>query len=316
MYSRKKRRLLRCLTYIECKTKDWDGLNNIYNRELSGNKNWVFRGEKRRKDDKHNAVHRTGLEKGFSAFGIGSKRDKRRWEKDLIREFKRKLYLYETQVPASEDKLEWLALMQHYGAPTRLLDFTYSFYVACYFAVAEMDCVTEVTEVWAFDANWFSEEEKVKRIIGINANSKEKSKFDEIKKRMEEESNMTYMDEDSISRNAIVSYLMENPKPFVYSVTPFRLNERLTIQHGTFLFPGDVTRSFIENLSMPEEYRSKSGKNLYRVIMKLNRREKARILRELDGMNINQSVLFPGLEGFARTLRTRFAFPDRRPPNI
>src|SRR5438093_2893211 len=38
--------------------------------------------------------------------------------------------------------LEWLALMQHYGAPTRLLDFTYSFWIALFFAFeeAENDC--------------------------------------------------------------------------------------------------------------------------------------------------------------------------------
>src|SRR3989304_1877564 len=42
-------------------------------------------------------------------------------------------------------------IMQHYGAPTRLLDFTYSVYVAAYFAVeeAEDDCV-----VWAVDGPW------------------------------------------------------------------------------------------------------------------------------------------------------------------
>src|SRR5580704_15740200 len=51
-------------------------------------------------------------------------------------------------------KLSWLAAMQHYGAPTRLLDFTYSPYVALYFALrnrndneAESDA-----EVWAINA--------------------------------------------------------------------------------------------------------------------------------------------------------------------
>src|SRR6058998_3676205 len=38
--------------------------------------------------------------------------------------------------------LEWLALMQHYGAPTGLLDFTRSFWIALFFAFeeAESDC--------------------------------------------------------------------------------------------------------------------------------------------------------------------------------
>ena len=37
--------------------------------------------------------------------------------------------------PDPDDHLGWLALLQHYGGPTRLLDFTYSMDVAAYFAL-------------------------------------------------------------------------------------------------------------------------------------------------------------------------------------
>ena len=45
-------------------------------------------------------------------------------------------------LPDKKDKLEWIALMQHYGTPTRFLDITFSPYVAAFFAleVGQDDC--------------------------------------------------------------------------------------------------------------------------------------------------------------------------------
>jgi hypothetical protein len=56
-----------------------------------------------------------------------------RIESGLLRRFKRQAHHYISNPPEENDPLEWLALMQHYGAPTRLLDWTYSFFVALYF---------------------------------------------------------------------------------------------------------------------------------------------------------------------------------------
>ena len=48
----------------------------------------------------------------------------------LIRDFARSYHLYGKQVaPQKGNTLEWLSLLRHYGAPTRLVDFTYSFFL-------------------------------------------------------------------------------------------------------------------------------------------------------------------------------------------
>jgi hypothetical protein len=77
-------------------------------------------------------------------------------EIDVSEDFKSRANLYLT--PPGEGKLGWLALMQHYGVPTRLLDFTLSPFVALYFAAKP--CATpsrketpKFARLWALDSN-------------------------------------------------------------------------------------------------------------------------------------------------------------------
>lgn len=46
--------------------------------------------------------------------------------------------------------MEWLALMQHFGAPTRVLDITKSSYVAAYFAIEDATAGDDCA-VWAIN---------------------------------------------------------------------------------------------------------------------------------------------------------------------
>ena len=57
----------------------------------------------------------------------------------LEREFRRRAHHFLADVPPRLDDLEWLALMQHHGAPTRLVDWTKSPYVAAFFAAESAD---------------------------------------------------------------------------------------------------------------------------------------------------------------------------------
>lgn len=135
---------------------------------------WIFRGQQKKvnrtvkspkregqicveKDDWKLETH---LEKAFRSYKT-DKYDPRELEKALIREFKRKAHHYIENVPDKDDLLEWLALMRHYGGPTRLLDWTYSFYVAVYLAVNECDCKKHKPEIWALNARWFTEEKVI-----------------------------------------------------------------------------------------------------------------------------------------------------------
>ena len=58
-------------------------------------------------------------------------------ELHIIEEFKRLTPSLGAACPNPTDHLQWLILMQHYGAPTRLLDWSESILVAAFFAVNE-----------------------------------------------------------------------------------------------------------------------------------------------------------------------------------
>ena len=181
-------------------------------------------------------------------------------------------YLEESNRPDSI--VEWLSLMQHHGAPTRLLDFTSSPYIACYFALerAEGDCA-----VWAVRADtlmtetlelfYDSSTRKVPRMI-------DKKMFEEI--------------------------FFRNNKVCVFPIEPFYMSKRYQLQQGSFLCPGDSSVSFMENLSFVEN----PDRNVIKIILSPSIRTEALI--DLMKMNINRSTLFPDLDGFAEAIKMKF----------
>ncbi len=203
--------------------------------------------------------------------------------------------------PGWHDLLEWLALMQHQKAPTRLLDWTYSPWVALHFAVNRLN-KDEIGEVWALDAKWFSD--KTSPIFeSCDEWQDGVGKWrDAIVKRAD----VSYMDEGAVEVNARVRQLIDSPKTLVYNVNPFRLNERLTIQQGVFLMPGDISVSFMRNLQD-----NIHGSELYERIhiLHVEHADRNEMLRGLRRMNITNAVLFPGLDGFSESLWTRLAIP-------
>jgi hypothetical protein len=233
---------------------------------------WLYRG--------HRHFHwnlETSLERYCNRQDVSS-HDIPRLERLIIREFKRAYHEFGAQSPDNAAHMEWLALMQHHGAPTRILDFTYSLYVAVYFALED---ASGDAAVWAINPGWAAKQSR--------ALADGKAGADRIGRRWH------CSQDEQIFESLFVS------PPFVRMVcplNPFLLNDRLRFQLGAFLVPGDVTCSFANNLeALPDHDRSE---NVYR--LKLSAEMKREALRQLFLMNVTRASLFPGLDGYAQML--------------
>src|SRR5882757_9893311 len=106
---------------------------------------WLFRGQRDAEWELE-----TSLERFCSNHRVPP-RKRSALESRLLREFRRTYHLYAGHVPEKDSVPEWMSIMQHHGAPTRLLDFTYSIYVAAYFAT---ESAATQSAVWAINGPW------------------------------------------------------------------------------------------------------------------------------------------------------------------
>jgi hypothetical protein len=237
-------------------------------------KGWIFRGIR----DSTLALE-TALERNGWIRDVGISKLKER-ERTILREFQRRYHHYSQHLPRIDDTLEWLSIMQHHGAPTRLLDWSYSIYVAAYFALeeAEGDCA-----VWALSTDWI---------------------FSELRKLYQDSKHKKFLTEplqDTPQHRSLFKeiFLTNRRKlSFVASFAPFRMNERLTIQKSTFIVPSDLSQGFEENLFAMSGY--DNGQNLKRMVIPRSQQKIA--IESLFYMNISRATLFPGLDGFSSSL--------------
>ncbi len=287
--------------YTSSKVNTWKQILNLYaqkyGKQKRGKTRWIFRGE--RVSDKLQTV----LEKKFKLNGIKTKVIKYKYEIDIVREFQRKASLYLQHEPDKDDILEWLALMQHHGASTRLLDWTYSFFNAVYFALAE----NKKGLVWSFNAATVDEPKK------IEITFEDIHRYHELVGYFKKKNDILQIRSlgDKLEDLAIACYLVEKRESMIYAINPFKLNKRLTVQQGLFLITGDIANSFEANLKEYFDKVKMSLKdNIHRIEINPTTDERKNIMRNLRNMNITNETLFPDLGGFAKSVGECLAYPE------
>jgi hypothetical protein len=226
---------------------------------------WAFRGEQHAEWPLYSALSRY-----LQTFGIHP----RAWpeqEQRILRIFKRKAHQYLPQPPEIDDDFQWLALMQHHGAPTRLIDFTWSPYVAAFFA---LERATGEAAVWAVNP--------------VRIQSRRTPAPPRYDPRI---------------KGNFSKYYLKGTRRFLWVGEPLTMNRRLIAQSGTFALPGVLDIPINEILSRyphPNETMVK-----FILPAKLIRED---AMRELYRMNITWATLFPDLDGLARSLRYELEF--------
>jgi hypothetical protein len=194
-------------------------------------------------------------------------------QEDLITIFKKRAYHYlrENEIPADNELIDWLTIMQHYGAPTRLLDWTTSLYISAFFSFENIQKGVEKVSIWCLNNSWLHDQNEI----------------------------ILEQRHPNFDKNRILSEAMPNSlEGLVIQVSPKKDNERIICQQGCFLIGLNIHVNFENNFCLYNKTELKD--NLYKINIPIGYRKAA--LYDLELMNINYSTLFPGLEGFARSL--------------
>jgi hypothetical protein len=176
----------------------------------------------------------------------------------------------------------WLALAQHHGLPTRLLDWTYSPYVALHFATNEIDSYEEDGLIWAIN------------YVKLNQYLPEK-----LKKVIRRENSNVFSPEmlDSVCSNLDELGSLEE-QAFLLFLEPPALDSRIVNQYALFSLLSTAGTLLGEWLEAREHEVFK-----IRIPAKL----KWEIRDKLDQSNITERVLFPGLSGLSEWLKRHYS---------
>jgi FRG domain-containing protein len=245
-----------------------EDLYTILNR-LSDTQSYVFRGQasvkwKALQPSLHRSLEQTKDKdpvmtegKSIQAF--------RRWARSLI---------HPSELVYFERILDSITLMQHYGAPTRLLDWTFSPWVSCYFATLGEEKDDAV--IWAF-------------------NQRELSAFNH--EQFESDNYESFGSLETV--RSVVEWInaARNSGPYVKVFRYEYANPQMSAQQSLFTITGRLS----------ENHDAALGRSLHEPWQKIKiiipKRHKETLRGRLFTMNVSPLALFPTPEGVGRTIR-------------
>ena len=204
-------------------------------------------------------------------------------ERHLLRNF---IKYAEHRPDARHDSVwHWLALAQHHGLPSRMLDWTYSPLVALHFVTELPTAFAEDGVVWCVDYH------------GVK-----QSLPPRLKDVLDREASDVFTPELLASAVASLERLREvSDEPALLFLEPPSLDQRIVTQYALFSL---LTHADADM----QEWVERHPDLCTRVVIPAH--SKWEIRDKLDQANVNERVLYPGLDGLCRWLRRYY---ERRP---
>ncbi len=197
---------------------------------------------------------------------------------ELRSEFKRRALPLLAEGPPRDD-WEWYFLMQHYGAPTRLLDWSDSALIALYFAITPLSLRSPATVhspvVWALNPWALNRKSEIigPAVLGV----------------------------DDVDRYLPKVYKAEHPPKYPIALSPTFIAQRMLVQHSQFTLQGDDKRA-IEDMTGDLDLK----KGLLKVSIEADS-ESIRAMRlALAMLGITETTIFPDLAGLAKELSLEY----------
>jgi len=202
----------------------------------------------------------------------------------MIEDFKKRAPALSNNIPNPDNHISWLFLMQHYGTPTRLLDWTESALIALFFAVSENSNEADDGEIWAMYPNKLNEKSDINGF----------PLFDHPILRYIVEQPL-YSDHKYLAEKLELKISGYTYKPqFPVAFQPPMKFSRMVAQMSTFT----IHPKSNQNISIPELLTDK--KNLVRYIVPIEK--KCQILKDLKSLGINHHTLFPDLDSLSKSI--------------
>jgi hypothetical protein len=200
-------------------------------------------------------------------------------ERHLIRNFRK--YAHK-DVVERDSFWNWLTLAQHHGLPTRMLDWTYSPFIAMHFATVNLDQAHRDGCIWKLDYH------KASALLP----GKLKARLNELS------ANVFTTDILAEQVDSLEEFDLLSKRDFLMFIEPPSIDDRIVNQFALFSMISNPRRRLDEWLE------THSG--IY-VKIEIPASLKWEVRDRLDQSNITERVLFPGLDGLSSWLKRHYS---------